>query len=261
MKTLLVLSCLFALGGNLTAQFAVSKGVGATISFTNSRGEEIKDATVTAIAQGELIWKARRTDGTAIGGRVKLSELPEDLARDFGYDPKRAAEINAANAAKNAAQQNALAAERRVEMWRANQAAATKMVVVGRVTQVTSDGMLVSAEMQMPKQTSTFVNPTGRNVTPYTIVRTGPPSEDGSPLFVGRCLITDADTAGWTDDSKVRAVVYPNGTYTYESVGAGTRTIQKFTLNPAKVTTPATPENFESLKKTYRFNTPSETRQ
>ena len=184
---------------------------------------------------------------------MSFAELPDALASEFGYDPKKVAKIMAQNA-KAVSEQTRLATERRAEMLRANQASVTKMTILGTVTQVTPDGMLVTAQYQSPKQTSTFVNPAGRNVTSYTVVRKEAPTEDGSPLFVGRCLITDANPAGWTDDQKIRAVVYPNGTYTYESVGGASRTITKFTLNPAKVITPATPDIFEMLKKTYPFN-------
>ena len=249
---------LFAMALNLGAQEAKpKKGIGSVITFTNKKGEEIKDATVKGVSLDGIIWTATHPDGRPFGGRVSFADLPKGLASEFGYDPKKVAEINAKNA-KATAEQNRLAMERRVEMDRFNQASLTKMTIVGTVTQVTPDGVLVTAEFQRGKQTSTMVSPSGRQAKPYTVVRTEAPTEDGSPLFVGRCFITDGSTAGWTDDQKIRATVYPNGTYTYVAVSGARLTINKFTLNPAKVTTPTTPEKFQSLKDTYMFNTPVE---
>lgn len=263
MKTTWILTAILALAfsAKLTAQNAKpTKGVGSLITFTDKKGVEIRDATVKYVTFEEITWMARNSDGKPFGGRVKFSELPAGLASEFGYDADKVAKINATNA-KAAAERNRLAAERSAGMWRANQSASTKMTIIGRVSQVIEDGIMIIGEPQPPQRTSVLVTLTGRFQTPYTVVRTGPPTVDGSPLFVGRGLLTDAEKSGLIDGQPIKSVIYPNGTYTYKSVGAGTATIQKFTLDPTKVTKPATPEQFQMLKETYQFNTPTQTSQ
>lgn len=173
----------------------------------------------------------------------------------FTAKPLFAAEattINAADLAKQQKKQNEMAAERQAALRRYNLAVATKMEVIGKVTQVTQEGLLVTAEAQKPVQIGT------RRFGYSSVNLFKPPTEVGCPLFVGRCLIMDAKTAGWIDDQRIRATVYANGTYTYESVGGVSRTIAKFALNPANVTTPASPAQFEALKATYEFNATAE---
>lgn len=261
MQRLLVLTIAIVLQALLTVAQAAqpSKGVGSVISFTTKKGEEIKDAKVKVVTVDSIIWTAVRPDGRPFGGRTPMAELPEQLASEFGYDPKKAAEIQAANA-QAIATQNQLNAERRVLNARTRQAMETKMTIIGKVSQVLEDGLMIIAEAQAPKISTTLVSPTGRFPTPFTIERTSPPTDDGSPLFVGRCLVTDASKNGWTDGQAIWATVYPNGTYTYTSVGAGTATIQKFVLEPSAVTNPATPGQFNALKRAYPFNTPIERR-
>jgi hypothetical protein len=68
------------------------------ITFTTKSGELIKDATVVSVWDGvSLIW----TKG-ASGGVVRLEDLPEDLRRQFGYDPEKTKAADTSAAEKKA---------------------------------------------------------------------------------------------------------------------------------------------------------------
>jgi hypothetical protein len=57
------------------------------ITFTNKSGQLISEAEVVSPNDGvSLVWKK---DGGAIGGVVRLADLPEDLRARFGYDPAK----------------------------------------------------------------------------------------------------------------------------------------------------------------------------
>jgi hypothetical protein len=261
MKTLVLLSgCIATLFGSvqLIAQTnKPAKGVGSTITFKTSKGVEVKEARVISVDFDGLVWRAQHPDGRAFGGRVNFSELPLEVAKEFGHDPQKSAVANAGRA-KAAAQQRAAATESRNSSARAAAAANTKMVVIGLVSQNVRDGVMVIGEDQAPKMwsTSQFVRaPSGLDRA--TTTWRGPPTTDGTPIFVGRCLVTDVDNKGSLfDGQKIQLTIYPNGSYAYESVGAGSKTIPRFTVKPGLVTEPAKPEVFNALKETYRFNTP-----
>jgi hypothetical protein len=68
------------------------------ITFTTKSGELIKDAKVVSVWDGvSLIWTK-----DASGGVVRLEDLPEDLRRQFGYDPEKTKAADKADAEKKA---------------------------------------------------------------------------------------------------------------------------------------------------------------
>ena len=79
-----------------------------TITFTTSSGSIISNATVKPYVEGvSLIW---RVEGGS-GGIVQLADLREELRARFGYDPGKAAAVEASDEAKRAREAQALAAQ------------------------------------------------------------------------------------------------------------------------------------------------------
>lgn len=217
MKNLLALLVASAVMlGRATAQTNI-------ISFTNRLGEVFRDAEVTRVLPDGLWFKV----GTK-GGKVALEELPEDLRKRFGYSPETAAKAkaDAAKAAKAAVVQSQIAAKEAERRRIYNQVWATRMTITGTALQVTSAGMRVKGIYIKPK-----------------------PGEP--PPFVGTALVTDYKTPV-ADGERVKLTVFANGTETYKSVGAGTLTIRRFTVDASKVTTPLDAAGFEALKSTKR---------
>jgi len=79
-----------------------------TITFTTKSGSVISNAQVKPYVEGvSLIW---RVEGGR-GGIVQLADLPEELRGRFGYDPGKAAAVEASDEAKRAREAQALAAQ------------------------------------------------------------------------------------------------------------------------------------------------------
>lgn len=80
-----------------------------TITFVNSAGEVVSNATVVRVINGvSLIYQT----GPTSGGMVRLADLPEDLQQEFGYDPAKTAAADAsAKAQKDQWQKQLLAAQ------------------------------------------------------------------------------------------------------------------------------------------------------
>jgi hypothetical protein len=77
----------------------------ATITFVTKSGSIISNAQVKPYVEGvSLIW---HSEG-ASGGIVKLADLPEELRARFGYDPAKAAAVEASDEAKRAREAQAV---------------------------------------------------------------------------------------------------------------------------------------------------------
>jgi len=73
-------------GGWSADDMKLARTAPETITFTDSSGTVVKDATVTQVIDGAyLLWRK----GVS-GGRLKLSMLPEDIRNRFGYDQAKA---------------------------------------------------------------------------------------------------------------------------------------------------------------------------
>jgi hypothetical protein len=79
-----------------------------TITFTTKSGSVISNAQVKPYIEGvSLIW---RTEGGS-GGIVQLADLQEELRARFGYDPGKAAAVEASDESKRAREVQAIAAQ------------------------------------------------------------------------------------------------------------------------------------------------------
>jgi hypothetical protein len=70
-----------------------------TITFINKSGTLITNAEVVRVIDGvSLIYR----NGPTSGGLIRLADLPEELRKEFGYDPAKTAAADALAASQNA---------------------------------------------------------------------------------------------------------------------------------------------------------------
>jgi hypothetical protein len=217
-----------------------------TITFTNHYGEVTSNAIVTKIEPGGLVYSV-----SGGGGRVKFSELPEDVRERFGYDPAKAAETEKAQQQRRLRDAQLLAAQAQAaaktdsERILFEKASASKIYVAGTVMQKTDDGLLVDS--------GTFPEKIGEIASHANLnQRTGRKLSDNEKnvwaewsefsklssqgkLYKGICLLTDSTNIDVADDDYISSPAYPNGTYSYSAVSGGQKTIRKFTCDISKV--------------------------
>ncbi len=193
----------------LLSLLAAGAQTNIVISFTNSSGIFITNATVVKLMPNKLIY---RTD--AGGGVARLDTLPGDVQAKLGYDPVRS---EAADIADNSKKQkaDALFQKQKESAIKQAQWEEAKRIVLQKgvrmtcsVIQKISDGLLVSWP--------------GNSVEPYE-----------SSVTV---LLVDypryASTA--SEDNLFIDRVYPLGLYTYTTVNKSDKTIRRWTCDISK---------------------------
>ena len=170
-------------------------------------GTVYKNATITTVTAAYV--SVMHDDGTA---RLMLRNLPEELQKKYGYDPNKAAQhmTAEAQAQQNAAQQRQLAEFDRLSL-----------IVDGTISQVTDDGVFFrgSAYTATTSQSTTRLSDGSDSTTTTTKAK--------SLGSTGLIFIAGA-TIGVTDGKPWTGRVWPAGSYRYESVGAGTKTIERW---------------------------------
>lgn len=85
-----------------------------TITFTNKTGDVIRNAEVVRVQPDGLIYHFSGGGG----GMVKFTNLPPAIRERFGYDPKKAAEAEAAERRRQAALNSEQTAQQQADNWR-----------------------------------------------------------------------------------------------------------------------------------------------
>jgi hypothetical protein len=174
-------------------------------------GTTYKNATITTVTAAYV--SVMHEDGTA---RVMLHNLPEDLQKKYGYDPNKAVQHMTAEAQ----------AQQRVAQQRQLAGAVAEfdklsLLVNGTISQVADDGVLFrgSAYTTITSQSTTRVS----DGTDSTTTTTKEKSLGGTGLiFIAGFTRGVVDGGSWTGR------IWPAGTFSYESVGAGTKTIERW---------------------------------
>ena len=228
MKTILCL---------LVAAFpAIAQTNLGTITFTNRHGEVVSNAAVTKVEAAELVYSL-----SPGGGRVKLADLPEDLRRQFGYDPEKAALAEAERKEKLARQSRLLAAQadqaateqqgRQVE----NDVIATATIIDAEIRQHIKEGLLLNCK---PGEYNNDGGQYGWESFHY-------PMAAASKKFIAdhpgiKPMIEDADTVlledfyqgnSLADKDGFSVVGFPIGTFQYTTVAGGSKTVRRYTTD------------------------------
>lgn len=205
MKTIVVFAVFLALAFKAACQPEV-------ISFTNKAGAEFTNVTVISYNDVEVFYEL-----PGGGGRVKLSELPAWMQKDFHYDPVKAAAKERVAAEKKAAISERLFAEvldSADKIAAAREEAAVKKTgvkIAGEVFQVCDGGVLI--------QYDAYIEQIG---------------DTGYRRYASMGFVEDCDRSKLADEQAFATTfLYPVGTYRYSTAAGSFKTVKKFTVSLA----------------------------
>jgi hypothetical protein len=193
------------------------------ISFTNSSGDFIENAVAVKMGANKLLY--RTPTG---GGVVKFENLSPEIQKEFNFDPGKAKEADQVELRRKqqelAQYKQFQTAQMRAEVLK--QVATTAMAVEGKVVQKTDFGLLVESASERRDQEVQDRIVTGDNLSGKIQF-----FDNGFQVYDGFCLLTDCPQSGLADGDVVKFVAYPNGVYTYTTVGGSSKTVRQFTCN------------------------------
>ena len=218
-------------------------GEPSLITFTNREGRAFTNAEVFKVDPSGIFF---RYAGTSVG-RIEFPDLPANIQKQLGYDPAKAADFLVEQKRKETAQKMAqqeraknyaaqLAAQKRLR-----EVALTRIGIRGKIIQKTAEGLLVNSGSEEWSRISAAERAMGAS-----------PGGGGAVIFAcfdGVCLLTDfAGADKMVDGEVVETSAYPNGQYTYTTVQNASKTVRRFTANPAKVVSLASPEEMKAMR-------------
>ena len=192
-------------------------------------GQVLKDATITGKdALGVII---SHSDGIA---RVAYDKLPEELRKQYNYDPKQAqAQLDAERKAAMQRAQAAQTFEQQKAAAAANAAAAEALdkaaiAIVGKVLSVTENGVLLSnATIGIPAMKDVVVERNGLDGSPRYARQPGIDTVTSKePIFI-------YGVAGLVDGDEYSGKVYPAPNYSYTSAVGAAKTVRAFAASKA----------------------------
>lgn len=190
--------------------FALAAALAAEDITTND-GKLYKNATITAATPAHV--SISYEDGLA---RELLQNLPEDLQKRYGYDPEKAAEhLNA-----EAEAQMEAARKRQIESVVAEIEKAA-VFVEGTILQVLKDG--ASFQGTAYRFDTTEIS---TRLSDGTTSR----SSETEKIFVGEMkrIFIVGDFHGLVDGDQWEGKIWPAGSFSFQSVGHGVKTIPQW---------------------------------
>ncbi len=198
----------------IIAATSVAALVGASLladAIRTRDGKLYKNATITTVTPAYV--SITHSEGVV---RVMLENLPEELQKKYGYDPEKAAQH--------------LSAEARVQQqaYEQSQAAASladfdkrALYVEGSVSQVPEGGILFKGSAYRFESSEWSQRSKSGEVFAHGDTQRKLVGNTGLIFIAGSFpgVIDGDDWKGW---------IWPAGTYKYESVGAGTKTIERW---------------------------------
>lgn len=205
MKTLFV--CIALIGLTI-------KGVSqpSVISFTNKAGAAFNNVSVISYNDTEVFYEL-----PGGGGRVKLSELPGWMQKDFHYDS-----VKAAAKEREVAEKKATIGERVFaqtldsadKIAAAREEAAVKRTgvkIAGEVFQICYGGVLIRYGLYYEQIGDT-----------------------GYPRYASMGFVEDCDRSKLADEQAFATTfLYPVGTYRYDTAAGSYKTVKKYTVSLA----------------------------
>ena len=206
------------------------------ITVTNKNGVVYKNITVIRKDRDGILFRSESG-----GGRLKAVDMGEELQTRFGFDPATVGKIadeEKQKAVERDRSYNEAAAKAKAALTARTQENATlgpirhslmqgARLIRGTVSQKGSGfGILVSSGEEELRRFLETERLAGRDSKASDY-----PNDKAQPgaVFVGKCLLVhhpkESEIAG---DDKVNIAAYMAGTYEYESVSAGTRSVRKF---------------------------------
>ena len=171
---------------------------------------------------------------------VKWETLPSEYREKHGYSPDKAA--------AHAVKLDELDEKTR-EVTKAKRiisdAAAKAMQARLKISQITDDGILATgfALVGPPRKelvTSYSSKKKGWGLTPNETVTTSNSRfvERRDRVTFDEYIFVKVNVSGHVDGDFVDLIIFPNGTYSYQSVGAGIKTIEKYTTDFVSLLSP-----------------------
>jgi S1-C subfamily serine protease len=161
------------------------------------------------------------------GAQIAVINLPPELQKKYGFDPltaKKNADDEAARLAKQAQEEKAAAALERASL-----------MVTGHIIQVLPDGILAELHVQKYEEvqvshssTSDAVPDELGHAPTYTTQKWTETQYVNRGFDLGTGFV-QCDSSGLTDDGQWSGKIWYIGTYSYDSVGAGYKTVHKYT--------------------------------
>jgi hypothetical protein len=219
------------------------------VTLTDSSGNAVTDAYVTALGASYLLY---RTPGTG-GGRLAFDRVPDEIRKHFGIDENAVDMARQLEASKNAKQQQYLqqqAQQAQEEMDARAMAKKLRDLEVagyGRVIQVTDKGALVdvggNSEVSLvllsdyPKQlidgaSVSFPGFSSRSAQEAYARREGPTSAEAA--FASRYGLGGRQERHQVAASPGDLRAYSIGVYKYVSVKGAEQTVRHYTCSRAK---------------------------
>lgn len=197
-----------------------------SFTFTNVMGEAIRVEPIR-VQDGRLIY--RNESG---GGSIRMGELPADIQKQFGYDQREAAVANAQERRrKELADMQAardLAAAARLQEYReiTRKVEETRTVIWARVMQRLDGGLLIDADSV--RESESELRRIGTHIEGHNGEKVRNSAE-------GIIMLCDYSKEKMTADGDKFAVIgFPIGFYEYSSVGAGKKTVRRYTTDLKK---------------------------
>jgi hypothetical protein len=184
------------------------------ISFTNADGIFITNANAIKIAENKLLYRI-----PSGGGIVRLDSLPEDIRKQFNYNPTNAAIADDSDEQKKEMQaeldrQMAAALKQKADFEKLKgDLIKESRTISGKVIQKIPEGLLVDNAW------SSYVTETIREPSPAT-------------EYTSLCLLIDYPEYDQTvDGDYIHILAYPAGQYVYTTVNNSQKTVRKFTVD------------------------------
>ena len=200
------------------------------ISFTNTSGEFVKRAEVTKILPNKIYYRTE-----AGGGSIRLDALPSNLQEKLGYDAAELRSADLAEKAKRLDEQRLAAANLKARQLEGLKAifASKSRTVSGKIIQKIPEGLLVESgqsEIDQVGHTDVEFDRMGNMSTSTTA--TLQEGDTARSLCLGLVLLEDHPRYDQlVDDNVVVILAYPDGQFSYKSVGGGQKTVRKFTAD------------------------------
>jgi hypothetical protein len=208
-------------------------------TLTNSSGKIVTNAVLVKLSPNTFIYKT--PDGEM--GVRRLDSLPKDLRENFGYDPVKAAQADAADAEKKTQQdqmrQRQIAQAAAYARYQAIKAEVEQgnRRIEGKVLQKIPEGLLVDSGAAAIAIDEGMHNVSFAGGTLYE--GTAPGVE-----ALGLVLLQDYPDPNIADEGHVDIIAYPVGLFTYDSVNKSSKTVRKFSCDLDKaIRTMALEEN------------------
>ncbi len=208
---------------------AFSAGRGYSRDLTNNNGKVYRQVTVLEVKPDGI--KARWQNG---GGFLRFSVLPDDVKREFGYDPdgekQYMAEVEVQQQNKEA---NAQRITQLVDIYKENKECALKVI------QVTEGGALVSGKYYFEQEYEEPIYRTetrkqgmaGTLVSRQVLVR----REKRTRLIwydLPDVIFVVGVPSHVVDQDSYRATIYPCGRHQYVNVMGAQKTVERYALDP-----------------------------